>query len=162
MKLSCGHQCISSPKLINPRESQLCCTISDVKKWFSYWLIDTCLCSNCIRFGFLINRDERSAEGHHFVVCGVEIIRASEVGLRWGVSQIFRTFEMQTILTHDKSLKFKNDGRPRLKVTLKNRTPESVYGSFSWICGKEKRNTFFSWPCLMIMLLWVIFFVTVY
>ena len=92
----------------------------------------------------------------------LEIIRAGEVGLRWGVSQIFRTSETQTILTRDKRLKFKNDGRPRLKVTLKNRTPESVNGSFSWICEKEKRNTYFSWPCHMIMLLWVIFFGTVY
>ena len=60
--------------------------------------------------------------------------------LAGGVSQIFRNLETQTLLNHEQRLKLNNDGRPCPKVTLKNRTLESVYGPFSWIRRRRKKG----------------------
>ena len=69
MKLSWDPQWISSQKLINPLGNLLCCATSNVKMWFSHWLLDTRLRSICIRFRFLINQEEKSAEGQFSPLC---------------------------------------------------------------------------------------------
>ena len=102
--------------------------------------------SRSIKHRFLINRGDRSPEEQFFSLRCFIVFRvycAAEEGPRWGVSQIFRNLETQTLLTHEQRLKLNYDGRPSPKEALKNRTPESVSGSFSWIYGEEERSAYF-------------------
>lgn len=69
---------------------------------------------------------------------------------RWGVQNVFSLISSQGRLTHEQRLRLKEDGRPCPKVTIKNRSSDSVYETFPWICGDEEKNTFFCWPCLVV------------
>ncbi len=71
------------------------------------------------------------------------------VSARWGVSHVFSLLSTGRSLTHEQRLRFKKDGRPCPKVVLKDRSSESVYAAFPWICGDEEKNTYFCWPCLI-------------
>ena len=62
---------------------------------------------------------------------------------RWNVKKVFSLISEQGKLTYEHHLRLKNDGRPCPKVTLKNRSSDSVYEVFSWICGDEEKNTFY-------------------
>jgi len=75
--------------------------------------------------------------------------RVINAGYVWGVSHIFGLLSTQRHLTHEQRLQFKKDGRPCPKVTLKNRSSDSVYETYQWICGDAEKNTYFCWPCLV-------------
>ncbi len=66
-----------------------------------------------------------------------------------GVQSVFSLISRQGKLTHEQRLELKKSGRPCPKVTIKNRSSETVYDTFPWICGDEEKNTFFCWPCLI-------------
>ena len=72
---------------------------------------------------------------------------------RWGVSKIFELRSAQRdCLSHEQRIRLKKDGRPCPRIKYQGRTSDSVYESFSWICGGESedgKETFFCWPCLV-------------
>ena len=66
-----------------------------------------------------------------------------------GVSRVFALLSSGRSLTYEQRLRFKKSGRPCPRVMLKDRSCDSVYDSFTWICGDEEKNTYFCWPCLI-------------
>ena len=62
-------------------------------------------------------------------------------GIRWNVGKVERTYEQR--------LRLKKDERPCPKIVLKNRSSDSMYKTYSWICGDEAANTYFCWQCLI-------------
>ena len=83
-----GRQCTNSPKvIINTWESLLCCATPEVKRQFSYWLINSCQRGRCIRFRFLINRDDKSPEEQFFSLHCFMVFRVNHTAKespRWG------------------------------------------------------------------------------
>ena len=70
-------------------------------------------------------------------------------GIRWNVGKVFSLLSTQRSLTYEQRLRLKKDERPCPKIVLKNRSSDSVYKTYSWICGDEAANTYFCWPCLI-------------
>ena len=68
----------------------------------------------------------------------------------WDVQKVFSLVSSQGKLTHEQRLDMKKNGRPCPKVVIKNRSCESAYQAYPWMCGDEEKNAFFCWPCLVI------------